>query len=155
MVIRKDDFPLWEVHIKKPSVAVFQGSSQGFELSLQVFRSSFEIFLLETKFVCSSPGKIPADTWEPILAKTLLFCNKEEPTLLYCSQTYQIRTWVRNLQMFFCFFVYPSGLLFKSYCCLSLPDIMGNIPRPRRGIVGKKRSTRSKTTVRNIMFVFL
>ena len=47
------------------------------------------------------------------------------------------------------FFLYPSWLLFKFYCCLSLPRHGGGIPLPSRGIVGKNRSARSKTTVRS------
>ena len=45
-------------------------------------------------------------------------------------------------------FLYPSRLLFKFYCCLSLPS-HGGIPPPSRGIVGKNQSTQGKTTVRS------
>ena len=46
------------------------------------------------------------------------------------------------------FFKYPSQLLFKFNCCLSLPFHAG-IPLPSRGKVGKNRSALSKTTVRS------
>ena len=38
------------------------------------------------------------------------------------------------------FEIYPSRLLFKFYCCFSLPG-HGGIPPPSGGIVGKNRST--------------
>ena len=42
------------------------------------------------------------------------------------------------------FIFYPSRLLFKFDCWLSLPNVMGGIPPPSRGIVGKNWSTQSK-----------
>ena len=48
----------------------------------------------------------------------------------------------------FTIFFYPSGLLFKFHCCLSLP-YHGGISPLGGGIVGENRSTWSKTTVRS------
>ena len=100
---------------------------------------------LQTLFINSSITLTTPQNWRK--ESLIYFCMRRYSCNMIKNSCFSPPTTNYFSQNFFNInFLYPSWLLLKFYCCFHCL-IMGGIPPPSRGIVGKNRSARSKTTV--------